>query len=234
VCTGHSNDRRWVLDYHTENRSSYYDPTNTGGEQPQHAQDISAGSTCSLAWVLPRDRVFLLLSFAVTAHTAQHSTAQHSTHSTAGRKTPTWHTLTEPMVPMGGFAEATARAYSSSFWDSSVGTAAHYNTSTFSKKIGTWTNVADAVLHVIREPFISPLPSIYLVVRSDHLVVRSGHATPCLSAALRHKPDFALSLQTMTGGGTGSGSWRTSTWRRTLCYSARVGGRTHMVGACGS
>ena len=61
---GHSNDLRWVLDYHTENDSSYFDPL-------------------------------------------------------------------------------------SSFWRSEIGTAAKYNSTTFSKRVGDWTNVDDAVIHVI-------------------------------------------------------------------------------------
>jgi len=61
---GHSNDIRWVLDYHTENDSSVYNPK-------------------------------------------------------------------------------------TSFWQASKGTMAMYNTTTFSKKVNTWTNVRDAVAHVI-------------------------------------------------------------------------------------
>jgi hypothetical protein len=61
---GHSNDIRWVLDYHTENASSYYEP------------------------------------------------------------------------PV-------------SFWQSSVGTGAKYNQTSFSQNVDTWTNVADAIVHVI-------------------------------------------------------------------------------------
>ena len=35
------------------------------------------------------------------------------------------------------------------FWQAEIGTAAHYNATTFSKNVGRWTNVGDAVLHVI-------------------------------------------------------------------------------------
>eukprot|EP01052_Picozoa_sp_SAG31_P004019 SAG31_NODE_161_length_21899_cov_16.832844_19_plen_894_part_00 len=61
---GHSNDLRWVLDWHVENGSSYFDP-------------------------------------------------------------------------------------GTSFWRSSIGTGAKYNQTTFSKKVGSWTNIDDVVLHVI-------------------------------------------------------------------------------------
>ena len=61
---GHSNDLRWVLDYHTENASSYYRPER-------------------------------------------------------------------------------------SFWQADIGTAAKYNSTTFSPRVTDWTNVADVVLHVI-------------------------------------------------------------------------------------
>ena len=36
-----------------------------------------------------------------------------------------------------------------SFWQAGIGTAAKYNETTFSPRVGGWTNVADAVVHVI-------------------------------------------------------------------------------------
>ena len=85
---GHSNDIRWVLDYHTENESSYFKP------------------------------------------------------------------------PV-------------SFWQSSVGSGAKYNKTTFSKNVAQWTNVDDAIVHVIHYDCTPRTPRQPL--RSHRMLSSVGH-----------------------------------------------------------
>jgi len=93
---GWSNDVRWVLDWHTENASSLFAPTNSDD----------------------------------------------------------------------------AKGMSSSFWQSSVGRAARWNATTFSKKVSSWTEASDAVLHgTYRSPRLIPqvIPAVNSISNSDSL-----------------------------------------------------------------